>query len=493
MSNNTFSYIKLGSFVAYEGERYQVLSFNDHAHLTARNAQTQQVRKLRIGLMTLSEDQSGVVLDDFGDSRWREAQNRFAIILPFIIKKRSINAIAQDHNLFYSTVFRWVNVYRKTHNILKLLDVNPVTNNGHLPIGTWAEDIIRYSLFHSYLTHHQPSLNQAILDAHLRLAHGCIVKTDNSTIRKRVSMLNNLGPIQSRIKTQPSRKDYEKRFDDFFYHCNDVIQQAHNKPYPTEESLKWSCRSCSDAPVSSVESTWIAYDQAEEVLLFLKSLLSNKTSKNLLLIGDAKNGKTTIINKFLEINPYYIMNGITACDFGASVVKPVIKCETLDFVDERSIYIAILDQIGAAFRRNFSTPHLVERVKSNIIQLDIEMIIFDDFDKIAKRTIKQQEMVLNAIDNLCIDSKVSIVLVGRHNLVKVIEQNQYHKTRFDACYLSNWRDVNNNAFYRLLSTIDHITDLDVPHCFKDKKEIEKLISKSKGSIGLLLEICSRIF
>ncbi|MCI4411075.1 MAG: TniB family NTP-binding protein [Thiotrichales bacterium] len=258
-----------------------------------------------------------------------------------------------------------------------------------------------------------------------------------------------------------------------------------------------SIMGCSDSERISYlyEPRWVSYERAENILALLQELLNRPKKprlENLLLIGDSNSGKTTLINKFYKDNPYKILNGFTAADIGAKVVRPVILCDAPSKPDEKALYGAILEKLGAPFRATDITAKLHHQLVALMRQLEVKMLIIDEIHNVLIGTPVKQRELMNVIKNLTNNLNIPIIGVGTIDAVQVLHTDPQHASRFDVVELPRW-DID-KAYLRLLMSFESILPLRKPSGLHHKEIAMKLLAISRGNLGdlhrLLIE-CAR--
>src|SRR5918912_1003967 len=95
------------------------------------------------------------------------------------------------------------------------------------------------------------------------------------------------------------------------------------------------------------QERWIGYTRAKEILDQLEDLLTHPKKHrmpNLLLYGDTNNGKTMIVNRFLQLHPAHDNAE------GDAAIIPVLIIQCPPVPDENRFYNAILDKLFAPYK-----------------------------------------------------------------------------------------------------------------------------------------------
>ena len=237
------------------------------------------------------------------------------------------------------------------------------------------------------------------------------------------------------------------------------------------------------------QPVWIRHPAAKSVLdtlLWLLRVPKRPRMPNLLLIGESNNGKTTIIEKFRQ-------------DFGQGhpnddnePVKPVIVAESPPVADEKSLYISILEQFEAPYRRSAPAKELRYETIHLFRACHTRMLIVDEFHSMIAGTPVKQREVMNALKLLCNETRIPIVGVGTLEARTILDRDPQYKSRFRVEELPLWEcDM---PFQRLLSSFERMLPLKKPSRLQQRELAELLFEKAGGNIGNLhniLKECAR--
>ena len=234
---------------------------------------------------------------------------------------------------------------------------------------------------------------------------------------------------------------------------------------------------------------WIEYRTARIVIDTLKRLLempSQPRMRNLLIIGDSNNGKTTIATRFRD------HEGTAYVDGDGQSVKPVIIAESPPSADEKALYISILEQFWAPYRATapvvqlrYQTIHMLQTCRT-------QMLVIDEIHSLIIGTALKQREVMNALKMLCNELQIPIVGVGTKDAVQVLHTDDQHKSRFDVIVLPAWKQ--DKELQRLLAGFEQVLPLKHPSNLAQPDIAVPLQTISGGNIGnlhrLLVE-CAR--
>lgn len=229
---------------------------------------------------------------------------------------------------------------------------------------------------------------------------------------------------------------------------------------------------------------WINYPLAQKVLLYLNDLLKYpKQDKmpGLLVVGEPNIGKSAIISQFAKLHRDKIFED----DTGITRTEKTVIVANMDGGDERSLYIAILEQLWTKFSPTGTTHKLRHQTIHLLRDLNVKILILDEIHNLLSGTAIKQRVVMDTIKNLTNSLNIPIVLVGIMDAVIVLNEAQ-HASRFDIVQLPKWS--NDKEFAGLLVSFERWLPLKKPSELH-KSEIRKLLYEySNGNLGHLRRI-----
>ena len=179
---------------------------------------------------------------------------------------------------------------------------------------------------------------------------------------------------------------------------------------------------------------WLQYDVATRILAKLEWLLDVPTRHRMpcvLLVGEANNGKTTLVRRFADGHrPFVGDNG--------EPVKPVLTVEAPPTADEKGLYVSILEQSAAPYRATLPVSHLRYQAIHMMRHCRTRMLVVDEFHSLLTGSATKQRETMNAIKLLCNELAIPIVGVGTAEAVQVLHHDPQHASRFDVLPLPLW-------------------------------------------------------
>lgn len=234
------------------------------------------------------------------------------------------------------------------------------------------------------------------------------------------------------------------------------------------------------------EPRWIGYPAAQKILdtlLHLMQMPVRPRMRNLLIVGDSNNGKTTIVRRFLSLY------GAAYVNEEVESVKPVILTDAPPTSGEKGLYIAILEQFWAPYRQSDSVTKLRYQVIHLFRTCSVKLLIIDEFHSLLTGSAIKQRETMNALKFLCNTLAIPVVGVGTPDAVRVLHTDPQHASRFDVMPLRTWEP--NADFQRLVKDFESVLPLREASGLFRPHLAQLLYSISGGNTGdlqrLLLE------
>lgn len=223
---------------------------------------------------------------------------------------------------------------------------------------------------------------------------------------------------------------------------------------------------------------WIGYTRSQQVLDRLDILLRHPKKHrmpNLLIVGETNNGKTMLVDRFLQRNPAY-----DAPD-GDGVVKPVLMVQAPAVPDERRFYNNILESLMSSFRPSDNIDAKRIQTLSLIRSIRVRVLILDEIHNMLAGPINKQRQMYNALKNFGNDLGISIVGVGTREAHNALQIDPQLSNRFQTASLPKWSF--DDEYLRLLASFERMLPLAEPSNLTDEPLSRKILALSEGIIG----------
>ena len=230
------------------------------------------------------------------------------------------------------------------------------------------------------------------------------------------------------------------------------------------------------------EPLWINYPKSEETIQLLSELMNRPKRprmQNLLIIGEANMGKTSIVTEFSRMYPD---TTIEEEDGMTSVQKSVLLANLIGN-DEKDLYISILEKMWSRFSPTESKAKLRHQVLYLMRECNVKILILDEIHNLLSGTATKQRIIMNTIKNLSNELMIPIVGVGTQDASMILVSDPQHASRFDVIRLSKWGM--NKEFGGMLHAFERNLPLKKPSLLHKKDKAILLYSISGGNLGNL--------
>jgi hypothetical protein len=228
--------------------------------------------------------------------------------------------------------------------------------------------------------------------------------------------------------------------------------------------------------------TWLNYKRAKEIRDRLEELLEYPRitrMPNMLLVAPSFNGKTSILEHFLDRHqPDLDPNSeVTNC--------PVIMVESPATPEVSAFYSQILDALVAQYRPRASSQEKKSQIKHLFKQLGVKMLLIDEIHHLIAGSLNRQKEFRNALKSLGNETKVAIVAAGTEDSYNAFASDPQMSSRFTPEELPRWQA--GPEFGSLLATLEQRTPLKKPSNLKDAAIMLEMHTRSEGTLGDLCD------
>jgi len=228
------------------------------------------------------------------------------------------------------------------------------------------------------------------------------------------------------------------------------------------------------------QAPWIGYDKAINIRQQMDALVRHpriERMPNIALIGDSNNGKSYLLRNFCK--RHYPEDNLNA----ERITKPVMMVQTPPTADEGRLYYTILEALWAAGSPNEPDVAKLHRIKLIFEKLDVKVLILDDVFNIGSGTPNNRRKFLNALRNLGITMKVSIIASGTPETLNILSVDPSIANRFKPIYLPRWKVDRIEEFAKFVISIESSLGLKKPCDFRNVEFLSQLIIHSEGILG----------
>lgn len=200
--------------------------------------------------------------------------------------------------------------------------------------------------------------------------------------------------------------------------------------------------------------------------------------RSLLVTGNPNNGKSSILERFLEQHP---PSSVDEDEYQI----PVVKIETSQAVPKQ-LYTEILQQFHSPFRPSQPIIELQQQAINVLRECNVKILMIDEFHSLLTGSPRLQNQVMNEIKYLTNKVKISVIAAGTKEAVQVIQTDAQHSSRFSVISLPNW--TMGKEFQQLLLSFERGLPLRRESKLSERNKAELILSISQGIIGNIHEL-----
>ncbi|MGE4294338.1 MAG: TniB family NTP-binding protein [Campylobacterales bacterium] len=230
---------------------------------------------------------------------------------------------------------------------------------------------------------------------------------------------------------------------------------------------------------------WFGYPTAVDILDSFKELLDYPRKPRMpgtLLVGETNNGKTSILSRFVSLNPSY--------EGEEATIIPVMSVQAPPSPDLSAFYSQILHRLAVPYRNTDKTSKKEQLVHHYFALCSVRMLIVDEIHNILSGTVPKQKVFMNALKNLSNELMIPIVLAGIPDALHATNTDSQISNRFKPVFLPRWKL--DRSFLSLLASIEKTLPLKKPSNLGTTKELALAIAdQAEGYIGEIVELVTK--
>ncbi|WP_407539346.1 TniB family NTP-binding protein [Deinococcus radiomollis] len=228
------------------------------------------------------------------------------------------------------------------------------------------------------------------------------------------------------------------------------------------------------------QDRWIGYPVAQDALDALERLHdypSVRRPPNQLIVGETNNGKTTLVDRFVELHPEIDEPG------SQGVCMPVLKLDAPQSAAEDRLYNHILEQLGEPFSLRAPPDGKFFQICHLLKDMGVRVLILDEINNSTAGTDKQRMQMFNAIREIGNRIRRPTVLTGTFDALTAMRDMRQMQNRFPPLVLPTWQL--DSAFLQLLASFESILPLRRRSYLASERLAPLLLVMSGGTIGEL--------
>jgi hypothetical protein len=237
--------------------------------------------------------------------------------------------------------------------------------------------------------------------------------------------------------------------------------------------------------IARTKQYWLKYRIGEETLQVLEDRLAEPMThrmRNILIISETNNGKTTIAEKFLRRHRPEV-------NLSSASVVPILKIEATA-ADENRFYNAILEKLpvykhGQSARGEMKQLFAIRALS----ECGIRMLIIDELHNMLDAPPVKQRRFMRVLKTLGNELRIPIVALGTREALNALNSDPQLANRFQTIVLPRWKlendlDPNQPSEYRqFLVAFERLLPLDEASDLGNDPLASKIFAMSEGTIG----------
>lgn len=245
-----------------------------------------------------------------------------------------------------------------------------------------------------------------------------------------------------------------------------------------EEVMSYLTRSDEERIAFIKKPKWLGHDKAKKLILKMEDLLNHPEAHrmpNLVIKAETNNGKSSVLNRFLELHPTYE-------DFTQDkIIIPVINFEIPSNPKPDTIYHELLHAMKLPFRQSYSEDIKRKMIKEGFRDFGVRMMTIDEFHVIANTTRLVKMQLLDTIKYLSNRLRVPIVAAGTREAHVTLLSDPQTANRFDPYLLPQWKL--DDDFRSLVASFEKLIPLRYRSGLDDPAITTKIYAETEGWIG----------
>lgn len=224
---------------------------------------------------------------------------------------------------------------------------------------------------------------------------------------------------------------------------------------------------------------WVQYPLANKLMKFLEDLSTQPKRPRMegrTIIGPTNNGKTSIIQEFIDIQRQ-------KRGYSDDSVYEYIYVEAPEIPSVKSLYIEILSACNISVKAG-TAEQLKQKVLQVLRNLNVKMLFLDEIHNFLNA---QNERIMsqcrNALKGLSNRLQIPIILIGTEDAEEVLKGDSQVLNRYKIIRLHEWKKDQN--FLLLLQAFEQALPLKKASNLYKKEISSKIYDLSKGILGTI--------
>lgn len=208
--------IQIGAHVQHNDAVYRINQVLDFESVVAIHVESGRSQLLRIAeLKPVEESEASRPYrdtEDIADEEWREAEQRFAAIKPFVnviyVGRAEVVNRAKEIGVSAATLYRWLQRYKAYGDVSALLSKKRGWREGKSRIPPFADQVIEQVINGFYLTTQRPTAQKAVIEVQRICMSRGIEAPHANTIRTRIGKITEKRQLRERGNKEKAKNKF---------------------------------------------------------------------------------------------------------------------------------------------------------------------------------------------------------------------------------------------------------------------------------------------
>lgn len=229
--------------------------------------------------------------------------------------------------------------------------------------------------------------------------------------------------------------------------------------------------------ISTITRRWIDYGFADRLFRVMGGKLRNEQeSPDLFICGESDMGKTTLINRFMELY------GKSYIDCESTRVKPALRIE-VPKPNVRVFYSEILRTSISPFNPDAPESKLRDQAVRLLAGCKTKMLIIDEIQVFGNGTSRVTADLMNEVKYLSNTLGISITGVGMPSATRLLRLDAQYANRFVKVEIPKWSRSDMPSFQRFLRGFESWLPLKQPSKIYSAGTAEFVLRHTNGNTG----------
>ena len=237
--------------------------------------------------------------------------------------------------------------------------------------------------------------------------------------------------------------------------------------------------------IEKTKDRWIKYDLGEQTVQLLEDRFAEPRThrmRNIAIIGETNNGKTTIAERVFRRHPAELHTAKPS-------IVPILKVEATR-ADEDRFYNKILEELPVYnVRLNARTSQKEISVLRALRDCSVRMLIIDEFHNLMRATAGKQRDFLVVIKTLGNELRIPIVVMGLPEVYNALQADRQIANRFQFVFLPAWEldsaqlPEEPSEYRKFLAAFEKLLPFSQPSQLWNNPIAPEIFRLSEGTIG----------